>query len=147
MNKTVADYEKYFVLDDKTGDLYIRSDFIKCKDDFKRNRIWLLLKIMSFNSSDPDEKEEHLKDIKRFDEGEDDILVTRREYNGMRDALLALLIERDGYYCRRCNATENITIDHIVPVSKGGKNITSNLQLLCKSCNSKKGAKMEGIYG
>jgi 5-methylcytosine-specific restriction endonuclease McrA len=59
----------------------------------------------------------------------------------MRNALMSAIIERDGYYCKNCNSTENITIDHIVPVSKGGKNILSNLQLLCRSCNSKKGAK------
>jgi len=145
MNKTVKDYIKYFVLDDRTGDLYIRSDFIQpeVRDELKRDRIWLLLKIMSFNSTDPDQTEEYLKDIKRFDEGEDDYKKIRSEYNGMRDALLAALIERDGCYCQKCGTTENITIDHIMPVIMGGKNLISNLQLLCRSCNSRKGAKME----
>jgi len=31
-------------------------------------------------------------------------------------------------------------VDHIVPISKGGMNIDSNVQLLCQKCNRKKGA-------
>ena len=32
-------------------------------------------------------------------------------------------------------------IDHIIPRDQGGPNIFKNLQLLCRSCNRKKGAK------
>ena len=34
---------------------------------------------------------------------------------------------------------DNMSIDHIVPVAKGGKNTMKNFQLLCKRCNSSKG--------
>lgn len=43
--------------------------------------------------------------------------------------------------CVNCGTKEKLSIDHIIPVSKGGKDLFSNLQVLCRSCNSKKGAK------
>ena len=41
--------------------------------------------------------------------------------------------------CLACGNTEKLSIDHIVPISKGGKNDYENLQVLCISCNVKKG--------
>jgi 5-methylcytosine-specific restriction endonuclease McrA len=51
------------------------------------------------------------------------------------------VIAHYGRRCLRCNATERITIDHIIPLSKGGSNTVDNLQPLCHSCNSSKGSK------
>lgn len=45
------------------------------------------------------------------------------------------------YKCQICGKTEpdvKITIDHIIPLSKGGTNDINNLQPLCLSCNSRK---------
>ena len=41
--------------------------------------------------------------------------------------------------CQRCGATEDLTGDHIVPRSEGGRNVRENVQVLCRSCNSRKG--------
>ena len=50
--------------------------------------------------------------------------------------------KKHGKTCLNCGTTENISLDHVIPVSKGGMNDISNLQPLCKSCNSKKGSKI-----
>lgn len=51
------------------------------------------------------------------------------------------VFDRDGYECCHCGARKNLTVDHIHPVSKGGTNDPENLQTLCRSCNSRKGAR------
>ena len=53
----------------------------------------------------------------------------------------SVIFAQDGYKCRICGATEKLVLDHIVPVSKGGSDDPSNLQTLCWSCNSRKGAR------
>jgi len=49
------------------------------------------------------------------------------------------IFERDNNKCLCCGTSKLLTIDHIHPIYYGGKNKISNLQTLCKSCNSRKG--------
>jgi 5-methylcytosine-specific restriction endonuclease McrA len=49
---------------------------------------------------------------------------------------------RDGRECVTCQSAVDLTIDHIVPVSLGGPNSDNNLQTMCRSCNSRKGARI-----
>lgn len=49
--------------------------------------------------------------------------------------------KRDNFTCQHCGSRKYLTIDHIIPECKGGKTTLSNLQTLCKKCNSKKGIK------
>lgn len=51
--------------------------------------------------------------------------------------------ERDGYKCVKCGAKKFLTVDHIVAESCGGATTLGNLQTLCRSCNSRKGAGRE----
>ncbi len=57
---------------------------------------------------------------------------------------LIKVIERDGGYCKHCNITKTLSLDHIIPRSKGGLDEINNLQILCRSCNSSKGNKYNG---
>ncbi|MEH1780868.1 MAG: HNH endonuclease [Nostoc sp.] len=55
------------------------------------------------------------------------------------------LIEKYGMNCFWCHCTllpETITIDHYIPLSKGGNNKLRNLRLACAQCNSYRGNSM-----
>ena len=47
---------------------------------------------------------------------------------------------RDGicYYCKRQVRRDQLTMDHVVPLSRGGKSKKGNIVPACKECNSKK---------
>ncbi len=53
-----------------------------------------------------------------------------------------LVFERDEYCCVFCGAVGDLTLDHVFPWSLGGSDDEWNLQTLCRSCNSRKGAKV-----
>lgn len=50
----------------------------------------------------------------------------------------AHIYDRDGYVCLRCNSKSDLTIDHIIPISRGGVNRMGNMQTLCETCNREK---------
>ncbi len=42
------------------------------------------------------------------------------------------------YYCKRKFPPQELTMDHIVPICRGGKSTKSNIVPCCKECNNKK---------
>jgi hypothetical protein len=85
-----------------------------------------------------------------------DIIDSREEYDRCKaakpakraeltknyDRFFNEIAQRDGIKCKRCGKKRKLAIDHIFPLSLGGSNNLENLQLLCGSCNSSKGARV-----
>ncbi|MEA5598644.1 HNH endonuclease [Rivularia sp. UHCC 0363] len=56
-------------------------------------------------------------------------------------AVRKYVFERNNYQCQSCGKREeesSLTIDHIIPLARGGSNDISNLQTLCFTCNCQK---------
>lgn len=59
------------------------------------------------------------------------------------------VFQRDKFHCQSCGKTckeTNLSIDHIIPLSRGGKNDISNLQTLCLTCNQQKTDKIDNRF-
>ena len=65
----------------------------------------------------------------------------------MTDKLRYEILKRDGFRCQICGATQKdgvrLHVDHIYPVSKGGRTEPDNLRTLCERCNMGKGDSIE----
>jgi hypothetical protein len=71
-----------------------------------------------------------------------DPLAPRYQKAVIPQSIRAVVFERDGYQCKHCGATEHLRVDHIYPERHGGTLDLANLQTLCRSCNSRKGARV-----
>jgi hypothetical protein len=49
------------------------------------------------------------------------------------------VLERDGYRCVICGTDRDLTLDHWIPKSRGGKTKVRNLKTMCAPCNNRKG--------
>ena len=49
------------------------------------------------------------------------------------------VFKRDHFTCQYCGSKEHLTLDHVLPRSKGGGHHWKNLITACKYCNAKKG--------
>ena len=58
------------------------------------------------------------------------VLLTRRN-----------VLRRDGHRCQYCAAAERLTLDHVLPKSRGGPDTWENLVAACVPCNNRKGNK------
>ena len=56
------------------------------------------------------------------------VLLTRRN-----------VLRRDGHRCVYCGAAERLTLDHVLPKSRGGPDAWENLVAACTPCNNRKG--------
>lgn len=49
------------------------------------------------------------------------------------------VLKRDRHTCQYCGGTDDLTIDHVVPKSRGGRDTWENLVAACVACNNQKG--------
>ena len=70
--------------------------------------------------------------------------LERRRWLVVRKQLAPIVFGTHECVCPCCGSTSDLTIDHIIPLARGGTHAIGNLQILCRKCNSRKGARWEG---
>lgn len=73
--------------------------------------------------------------------------ICRVERGKVTNKIRFAVYNRDGNCCRRCGSPYDLEVDHIYPISKGGKSNFGNLQTLCHTCNSLKSNRVEYDMG
>lgn len=85
--------------------------------------------------------------LKRVERENSESERKRMERSKMTPSLRYDVLKRDHFRCQICGASQTdgvkLHVDHIVPVSKGGKTELSNLRTLCDMCNLGKSDKIE----
>jgi 5-methylcytosine-specific restriction endonuclease McrA len=68
--------------------------------------------------------------------------ASRRSNREPMDSLIVKnVFARDNYTCQYCGSKSKLTIDHRLPLARGGSHDISNLCVACRTCNSSKGTK------
>jgi superfamily II DNA or RNA helicase/5-methylcytosine-specific restriction endonuclease McrA len=87
-------------------------------------------------------EDRHLEDIPLYKWKE----FAPKKYEQMKELVFSNAQKGDKYICAICGKTSFykaiFQIDHIFPMSKGGKTNVDNLQLLCRTCNMRKSDKI-----
>ncbi|MGW3024790.1 HNH endonuclease [Streptomyces sp. NPDC001221] len=70
-------------------------------------------------------------------------------YRRVRAKVLAEHRARYGDWCPGwgvpAHVSADLTVDHVTPLAAGGANSRSNMRVLCRSCNSRRGSKPDGF--
>lgn len=84
---------------------------------------------------------------KRRLEYQDRRMANDEEHAKVTRAMRYDVLRRDGFRCVKCGRGREdgvkLHVDHIKPVSRGGKSVMDNLQTLFEDCNCGKGNKYE----
>ena len=57
-----------------------------------------------------------------------------------------LLVKAWGYSCAYCEESNPLTIEHVIPISKGGEHTLDNVVPACLKCNLRKNKMLVGTY-
>lgn len=78
--------------------------------------------------------------VPRWREVRVSVKTQRHSSPGVTPSIKEQVFKRDGHACVNCGEStlKLLTLDHIRPKSKGGKNTLDNLQVLCQRCNNRK---------
>lgn len=71
----------------------------------------------------------------------ENVITSRTKRTPVPEVIVVDTYARDGFKCVYCGSIDRLTIDHIVPLARGGSNTSENLQTLCQRCNSSKSAR------
>lgn len=80
----------------------------------------------------------NLIDLQKRDFLYNNLKKAKARKRSISENIKSQILHLDNNTCLLCGKNENLSVDHILPIHSGGTNDISNLQTLCKTCNSLK---------
>jgi len=121
---------------------HIERDLARKREYYKENRQTRLEKNREWQTNNPEKVRDCKRRWKR--NNPDSAKVYKHARRAKTKGTFTVnewqeLLARYGGGCLACGSTDNISVDHVIPISKGGSNTIDNIQPLCRECNCKKG--------
>lgn len=110
----------------------------RCATYRKKNREKLAIRGKRYRQENPDKMREHHRN-RRARKRDGFGNVSAKEWQN--------ILDRFNSKCAKCGDSEDVTMDHVVPLAKGGKHSADNIQPLCRACNLQKFTKTEDYRG
>ena len=154
MNLTLVNYPQVIVSLIQAKSIYYKANIHNIEvyeyngysNFFDGNKV--ILRVEGYYTSNPEKniKPRNTTALKRRSKSK--ISKIGEVHGGKNKTFRQIVYERDGYRCLKCGCDEInwLTLDHIIPRAKGGKNSVANLQTLCANCNMEKGDKHSTDY-
>lgn len=122
---------------DKVKEMDKRHRNLHLEDRHARHSAWRIRNIDSVRERHKEWQKNNSERIREYENNR-----RARELSAGGDVSLAEwldLCEKYGNKCLCCKRDDvKLSMDHVVPISRGGSNTIDNIQPLCKPCNSKK---------
>lgn len=114
------------------------------RSHYIRNKEMVLAKAAEWRRSNPEKRAGYAAKRRSTRYG----LTTPKEAREavMRIKALKAMLFATCAYCKKEFSARELQIDHIFPLSKGGRHVAENLVLACVSCNCSKGSKIVGEH-
>jgi len=134
--------KSWYINKRKSNPEYFRARALKLKDYYQNNRERLLKDKVIYHIKNRD----HINIKTKLWRKENPAMVAAnnlklRTRDPIDPELIKLVFKLYEYECMYCCSKENLSLEHILPITRGGDNNFENLGVACKSCNSSKGNK------
>lgn len=141
-NHTHREYTRKYGQDNRESIIKKKRNRYKANPELQkeRTRLW--------RENNPEKDKERTR---RYRENHPNMLVMAAQNRRARtignggtytQAEWEALCKQYDYLCLCCKEQNPLTVDHVIPISKGGSNSIDNLQPLCRGCNSRKGTRV-----
>lgn len=110
------------------------------REYYLKNKEVIIQKVKVWNKNHPKQRSKYMIVVNAVRRGR------KKNNGGFTSKEWQSLILKNNSCCFYCGKNEKMTIDHFIPLSKGGSNYITNIVPACKSCNTAKGSLMPDIF-